>query len=270
MRKLCALAVSLFLFGCVPLPEGYLSEYTNSIAFNAPVEGLGAGYKTKETAHFIVSSYGNVDAYADMCENAYAEIMRETALYSFVPTRPYNVTVYGNASEYYSKTKMPEWSGAVAYGNALLFHQDNMNEAIVAHEMTHLIFNEFMGLNNAMDLRWINEGAAVYMETKASRYSENAYSQRLKNQIVHNPIPFSQMINLAPQTESGQNVDRWYAQVWSVVSFMISRGGSFNFSVFLKKMKDGDTMDKSLSYAYNGKWADLNALENDWLLYISR
>jgi len=136
--------------------------------------------------------------------------------------------------------------------------------------MTHLIFNEFMGLAKNDTMRWINEGTAVYIETKVSPGSEAAYSRRLNNQVASNPIPFSQMANLAPQTDSGRNVDRWYAQVWSVVRFMILRGGTFNYSVFLGRLRSGDTADKAIATVYGGTWSGLDSLETSWRLYIQQ
>ena len=257
------------LSACVPLPEDYVLQPVQ-IAMTAPADPLDPGYLEKETAHFRISSYSDIDAYAEDCEAFYSAIMRETGLYSFVPPQPYRISIYRDSQEYHSKTKMPEWSGGAAYGNALLLYSGPSFAATAAHEMTHLVFNEFMGLGGSdRNILWINEGLAVYMETKASQASESAYYRIFRDSILGNPIPFSQMIVLAPQNESARSSERWYAQAWSVVSFMLARGGSFNFSVFLGRIKAGDTLDQALSYAYKD-WQNLSALENAWLLYIKR
>lgn len=265
----CGILLLLFQASCVPLPEDYVSP-ERQISLNAPADGLDTDSFSKETAHFRISAYSGIDTYADECESLYAGIMRETGLYSFVPPEPYNITVYRDAAEYHRKTGMPEWSGGAAYGNALMLYAGHGFNSSAAHEMTHLIFNEFMGLKgNLRENLWINEGLAVYMETKSDRNSESAYYRRFKNQILNNPMPFSQMVNLAPQNESSRSTERWYAQVWSVVSFMLSRGGSFNFSVFLGRLKEGDSQDQALAYAYTD-WKNMEELEKAWLLYINR
>ena len=257
------------LCSCVPLPDDYKSSDAG-FAYNAPAEGLDPGFLSQETAHFKISAYSRIDEISDYCEELYAAIMRETGLYSFVPSEPYKITVYRDSSEYHSKTRLPSWSGGAAYGNALLLYEGTSLGATAAHEMTHLIFNEYMGMNrNNSEYIWINEGLAVYMETKFSRISEAAYSRRFNNRIANNPIPFSQMVNLAPANESSKDTDRWYAQVWSVVRFMLERGGSFNFSVFISRLKSGDTIDQALEYAYKD-WPSSKALEEAWLLHISR
>lgn len=265
----CGMLLLLFQTACVPLPEDYLSQ-PQQISLTAPAAGLDSDSFTKETAHFRISAYSGIDIYAEECEALYSGIMRETGLYSFVPPEPYNITIYRDAEEYHRKTGMPEWSGGAAYGNALMLYSSPDFNAAAAHEMTHLIFNEFMGLNrNVRENLWINEGLAVYMETKASRKSESAYYSRFKKQILNNPLPFSQMVNLAPQNESQQGTERWYAQAWSVVSFMLSRGGSFNFSVFLGRLKEGDSQDNALAYAYTD-WHSMDELEKAYLIYINR
>lgn len=266
------LALAL-LGGCVPLPEGALDQQAVSrTSLDAPFKGLDPGYKTEETMHFRLSAYDSASAarYAALCEENYSRIMQDLGIYSFVPSRPYNVTVYRDAAEYHVKTGQPEWSGGAAYGNALLLYEGAGLTATMAHEMTHLVFNEFMGLSQAADLRWLNEGVAVYEETRSDTRSEAFFLNRVNTQVAPNPIPFSQMINLAPQTESLKNVDRWYAQVSSVAGFMIRKGGSFNFSVFLGRLRDGYAMDQAINGSFNSGWKSLAEVENAWLLEVKR
>ena len=267
---ICSLSLAAAsICSCVPLPEDYYSP-ERQISMQAPAAGLDSDASSRETAHFIISAYDNLDSYSEDCEALYASILKESGLYSFVPAEPYRITVYRNSAEYHAKTGLPGWSGGATYGNALLLYSGPSFQSYAAHEMSHLIFNEYMGLNKSVrDYLWVNEGFAVYMETSVSTVSQASYERRLKNTVAANPMPFSQMVNLAPLNESGQTTDRWYAQAWSVISFMISRGGSFNFSLFLGRLKDGESLDKALSYSYK-EWGSLDALEKAWLLYINR
>ncbi len=259
------------LCACVDLPPGTVPGAGNAVApVQSPFKGLDPGYKTEETAHFKVDAYTSEDAslYAQECEQDYTRIMQDLGLYSFVPAEPYNVVMYRDAAEYHSKTGQPDWSGGATYGNALLLYESPTLTPIMAHEMTHLIFNDFMGLSQASQLRWINEGAAVYEETRADPSDAAQYQARVNTTVAPNPIPFSQMVNLAPQDESQQNVDRWYAQVGSVVGFMIRQGGSFNFSVFLTKLRSGESVDTAISETYGTMWHKLSDVENAWKLEI--
>lgn len=271
MKYLPALLL-LGLAACVELPPSGLPEEPRSRAIESPYEGLDPGSKDQETAHFKVAAYTSPAAalYSGLCEENYTRIMQDLGLYSFVPARPYNVVVYKDAAEFHRKTGQPEWSGGAAYGNALLLYENDSNRGIIAHEMTHLVFNEFMGLSQAAQLRWLNEGVAVYEEMRADRDSAGAYAARLNASVLSNPIPFSQMVNLAPQAEARRTVDRWYAQVGSVVSFMIRNGGSFNFSLFLGALRRGADTDRALAEAYPNGWHTLAEVEKAWKLEVLR
>ncbi|MDA8131862.1 MAG: peptidase MA family metallohydrolase [Elusimicrobia bacterium] len=271
MRLLPALPL-LFLCACVDVPTGSAPAAAVPQPVESPFQGLDPGFKTEETAHFVVKAYSSPTAalYASLCEENYTRIMQDLGLYSFVPARPYNVMVYKDADEFHRKTGQPDWSGGAAYGNALLLFEGQGQGAIIAHEMTHLVFNEFMGLSQASHLRWLNEGAAVYEETRADVADAGIYAGRVAATVADNPIPFSQMVNLAPQTESQKDVDRWYAQVWSVVSFLIRRGGSFNFSIFLTKLRDGADVDRALAETYTGLWSKFSDVETSWKLEVQR
>ncbi|PIU19828.1 MAG: hypothetical protein COT18_05455 [Elusimicrobia bacterium CG08_land_8_20_14_0_20_59_10] len=267
-----AAAVFLCLAGCVPLPEGALQNSTQGRALESPFKELDPGYKTEETAHFLVKAYtpSAVSYHAALCEENYRRIMQDLGIYSFVPARPYNVVIYRDSAEYRSKTGQPEWSGGAAYGNVLLLYEGPGLRSTMAHEMTHLIFNEFMGLAQAGQHRWLNEGVAVYEERRSSAQTEAFYSRRVNEAVAPNPIPFSQMVNLAPLGESLKNVDRWYAQVGSVAGFMIRDGGSFNFSLFLAKLRDGASPDQAIAGAYSGSWKKLDDVEKAWLIDVKR
>jgi hypothetical protein len=237
-------------------------------ATEPPYTGLAPGSKTYESAHFLVKAYSSETAvsYSVICEESYNRVMGDVGLYSFAPAKPYNIVVYKDADEYIKKTGQPNWSGGISYGNAILVYESQGAAAILAHEMTHLIFNEFMGLAGSGDFKWINEGLAVYEETRASVSSKTAYSRRVASLVEPNPIPFSQMINLAPQGEQTAAVEQWYAQAGSVVAFMINEGGSLGFSIFITRLKSGSTPDAAAAEAFRGLWKDIGEIEKAWLL----
>jgi len=271
MTKLPALLLFLLpCCACVDVPTGAAPAAETALPVESPYKALDPGFKTVETAHFSVQAYGSEPSarYASACETNYTRIMQDLGLYSFVPARPYNVVIYKDAAEFHAKTGQPDWSGGAAYGNALLLYEGDGLQATMAHEMTHLVFNEFMGLSQAASLRWLNEGVAVYEEGRSSRESYAYYSGAVKSLVAVNPIPFSQMVNLAPQNESRSGVERWYAQVGSVAAFLIKQGGSFNFSLFLGRLRDGADTDRALAETYTGMWRTLSEVEKPWQLEV--
>ncbi|MFA6433350.1 MAG: hypothetical protein WCW52_01510 [Elusimicrobiales bacterium] len=273
--RLCVFAaLCLFTAGCVPLPEETLKSMAAASpvtqATEPPYAGLAPGYKTYESAHFMVKAYSSETAvaYSVICEANYSRVMSDVGLYSFAPAKPYNIVVYKDADEYRKKTNQPEWSGGLSYGNAILVYESEGAAGTLAHEMTHLIFNEFMGPANSVNLKWINEGLAVYEETRASAASQAVYNQRLVSQVAPNPIPFAQMINLAPQSEQIGSVERWYAQAYSVVAYMINEGSTLGFSSFITSLKAGAATDAAIGDAFPNLWKKPGDLEKAWLLHI--
>ncbi len=261
----------LALCSCVPVPEEMRKDLPPvTHAVEAPYKGLEPGYKTNESAHFLVKAYSSETASSISlkCEADYNRIMNDAGLYSFAPAKPYNVVVYRDLEEFMAKTGQPKWSGGVAYGNAILIYESEGADAVLSHEMTHLIFNEFLGLAATPALKWLNEGLAVYEETRGSWQSKAAYASRRSSLVAPNPIPFSQMINLAPQGEQDAVVEKWYAQCGSVVEFLIKEGGTLGFSIFLSRIKDGATVDAAAGNAFSALGRNLDDIEKAWLLYI--
>jgi len=280
MKKILTLPLLFCLCACVDVPMDALPGA--AVVPPQPTamtdQGLDPGYKTQETAHFRVDAYGPeaTARYAALCEDNYTRIMQDLGLYSFAPARPYNVIIYKDLAELHAKVRLasgeslPEWSGGLAKGNALLLVEGASLEATMPHEMTHLVYNDFMGLSAAARMAWLNEGLAVYEQTRADTVSAGAYASRVNAAVAPNPIPFTQMVNLAPLDERNMDVDRWYAQVGSVVGFMIRQGGSFNFSLFLTRLRSGADVDKALLETYGGMWSKLSDVEKVWKLEIQR
>jgi hypothetical protein len=272
MKKLLPVLL-LCCCACVDIPTGAdVPQAASQQPVSSPFKGLDPGYKSQESAHFALDAYTSSGAslYTSLCEENYSRIMQDLGIYSFVPARPYNVVIYRDAVEYHAKTGQLEWSGGATYGNALLLYEGGGLKGTLGHEMTHLIFNEFMGLSQAAQLRWLNEGVAVYEEMRSNPASMAFYTAKLAETVSANPIPFTQMVNLAPQDEANRGVDRWYTQVGSVAGFMIRQGGSFNFSLFLGKLRDGAAMDKAIEVTYPNVWKTFADVEKAWQLEVKR
>ena len=265
---LCALSFG----GCVPIDEAMLPKTQSSQAIEAPYKGLDPGYKSSESLHFIVKAYSSetVQRYSALCEENYQRIMRDLGIYSFVPSKPYNIVIYKDGAEYRLKTSQPDWSGGITYGNAILIYESEISVGVLAHEMTHLIFNEFMGLSVPEGLRWLNEGLAVYEEMRADYRSKAFYEEKITKDISLNPVPFSQLMNLVPRGQKDAIIERWYAQAGSVAAFMLRQGGALSFSSFLGSLKDGRSIDSAVAGSFSGLWNDMKDVERAWLLEVKR
>lgn len=259
----------MLLASCIPYPgelpdDGRGRSHVGIIDGVYP--GLDAGAQENSSLHFRVKAYGQdtVLVISQTAEAAYTRIMIDTGLNSFQPRGLYQIVVYGTQDEYRKKTGQPEWSAGVAVGNAIYTFISPRLEAVLSHEVTHLIWFEFMGRSNP-DYRWINEGLAVYQENKAigSRGQGDMFAA-LRGGMRAQSIPMDQMIHLVPATERAYDVSLWYAQAESMVRFMIERGGRLGFSQFLGALRYDKTLDNAVAEGFSGSWRTLEEVERDW------
>lgn len=258
MRSSTAFAVlaAAAAAGCVSVDE-IVEPASPAPAADAGFPRLDPGASRLDSLHFRTEAYGadKAAAASEMAEALYRKVMEDTALYSFMPRELYPLVVYGSREEYLRKTRLPEWSGGVSVGRSLYMHEGAGLRPVLAHEMTHLVFGEYLGRADPA-LRWVNEGLAVYEEVEAS----GAWRGRAATR----PIPFREMVNLAPLGEKDALVNDWYGQVGSVVRFMIERGGRVGFGEFLKALKDGRSADEAVRQGFPGGWTSMAALEAAW------
>jgi hypothetical protein len=198
---------------------------------------------------------------------------------------------------------MPPWSGGAAIteplGNILsseraikartkiVTFENAASPPLLAHEITHLIFNEFMETesNNTLHtLRWLNEGLAMYEEIQAYPQEDQkeflpAVHRLLKNQS----LSFQDVIRKDLTTYSSQPIGTffyqgrqhaysaihlWYWQVGSIVEFLIRQNGTYNFYLFLYALKQNKDLITALREAYPARWGNLSDLEIEWKAWL--
>lgn len=264
----------LILAACVPVPEVPSSRRPTVIEPPRPLvttadvfPGLDPGGKELASLHFNVRAYGSqrTAQVAELAETLYNKIMLDTGLYSFKPRGLYGIIIYATRDEYLKKTQQPEWSGGVSVGNSIYTYENSGMSMTLAHEMTHLIFHEYMG-SPRLEHRWINEGLAVYEENargKAEGFAVGMTPEQ-KAMLRAAPLPFDQMINLVPATERERTVNMWYVQVGEVVRYLIETGGRNGFSQFLAELRNGKSLDESLRAAFPGPIGGAYQFEEVW------
>jgi len=269
---LCAL--SLMVSACVPLsqlPPGSVEGVEQAAAQKEASEtvtfpDIDPGGTQVTTLHFVLRGYTDADLrpISVMAESLYNKIGSDTGLYSYLAGGQYKILVYKDRAEYLTKTKLPDWSRAVASGDTLYLYPGLDLEPVLAHEMTHLLFNSFMGQEAALKYRWINEGLAMNQEMSKVTDGSRSYPTSANSNIRQNRIPFSQMTFFTPLTEEKRAVDTWYQQVQSVVSYLLNQGSALNFAGMLTALRNGIDIDRAIADNYPGKFRNLIEVENAW------
>lgn len=259
------LTLCLLLAGCVPLPPEQMPKPGGRVT-QTRFPGLDPGSFEQSSLHFSVRCYSSANArkVSEWAESSYSRIMQDTGLYSFSPSGLYPILVYGTHDEFIKKTAQPGWSTGLAVGNAVFSYEGPDLETTLAHEITHLIFYEYMG-PRASAFVWINEGLAVYQELKVpSAAARRNYYHSMKAGFKARSLPFPEMAAFKPASEKDRSVSLWYAQAAGVVEFLIERGGRLGFSIFLKRLRDGKDLESALREGFPGRWSGLAHLESSW------
>jgi hypothetical protein len=271
MRSIVFLALIVGSLGaCVPVDEVESGmpppSQTPIRADGQPFADLDAGAYQLDSLHFRIRAYGqdNAKQVADGAEASYQRIMQDTNLYSFQPRDLYHIVVYGSQQEYDQKTLQPVWSGGCSVGNSIYTFSGPLMQETIAHEMTHLIWYEYMGrAQQEQNQRWLNEGLAVYEELKTAGAPRDPFTlQRSTRRVT--PLTVDQLENLVPATEREKTVSLWYAESEDFTRFLIERGGRMGFSQFMQALKDGRTFDDAVNSSYVGQWRSLADAYQAW------
>ena len=230
------------------------------------VPHIDPGGTSITSLHFTLRGYTENDLrpLSVTAENLYNKIGTDTGLYSFLASGSYLIVVYRDRSEYLEKTRQPEWSRAVAVSSGIYTYPGPDVQPMLAHELTHLIFNAYLG-PRMREFRWINEGLAMYEELAQMNASDrSAFQTSQQKQLRQNRMSFSQMSFFVPATEEQRRVDLWYQQVESVVAFMLAQGSALNFANMLNELRTGVDIDRAIANNYPGRFQSLAELENSW------
>lgn len=255
--------------------------------------------------HFVVYGYdsGKNMKTAEIAEDVYKKVMFDTNLMSFKPRENYRITIYRTPEEYRHKTGLPAWSGGGAMTKPLgqvlpeergdrartsiVTFESVLSAPLIAHEVTHLIFGEFMAFETSADfgrVLWLNEGLATFEEMEFyGEGSRGDFVQVARSIVKHEVFPISELITFRPmqtipqnmgryhfmnQPHDYTNIDLWYWHVQYLTQFLIQREGQYSFYIFLNGLKNGKIFVDALQEAYPGKWRTLGELENEWRQWI--
>lgn len=137
-----------------------------------------------------------------------------------------------------------------AFSNHRIFIGVGLDSRLIVHETTHLLLDQSLG-NRALGLpAWLNEGFASYMEPNSRPYDASRFRS--------GGLPLRSM-----STVSGtpSHIGAFYQKSTSVVSFLVQYNGEAAFQELLAELRQGKTVDQSLTAVYG---FDTDGLEARW------
>ncbi|MEK7812730.1 MAG: peptidase MA family metallohydrolase, partial [Candidatus Desantisbacteria bacterium] len=183
-----------------------------------------------------------------------------------------HVYIHNTANDYQKITNKNAQTSGCSFGELRSIHSyldaEYLFEAIIPHELCHVILYEFMEHNKIP--KWIDEGLATFAETRyCSAY--NQQYQELLNKIragKYFPVEALDNTNITKGKEI-ENIHLWYVQTLSIVTYLLNEYGQDKFfNNFLLNLKNGKDLDCSLSAAYSPDITCMSELEQRWLEYV--
>ena len=203
----------------------------------------------------------------DSAENYYTDIIEDLGFRRFDFWSWDNrakIYLFQEADAYHADTKRDTWSGAeVNVQNRTIktfIGQKYFFDSILPHEMTHIIFREFVGEKTVLPL-WIDEGTACSQE-KAYLESRIREAKSLLLEGSYTRLRDFSGLNLSAL----DNPPAFYAQAASLVAYLIEYFGRDKFLDFSRQLRDGIKWQEALKSVYG--FINLEDMEAKWKEYM--
>ncbi|MGC8837106.1 MAG: peptidase MA family metallohydrolase [Anaerolineae bacterium] len=132
-------------------------------------------------------------------------------------------------------------------------------EMVIGHELSHLV----VGLATRNPLgglpRWLDEGLAMYAEGDLPPANRQALERAVRQGTLIS------VRSLSGYTGDPEQVDLYYAEVYSVVQFLLERYGRDRMRELLQRFKEGTYQEEALRQVYGLSLDELDAAWREWL-----
>lgn len=257
---------------------------------------LAGDWQELKGEHFIVY-YKQSDEFARNVLNKAEDCYRFSAQdlgYSRVSdfwtwNKRVKIYIYNDHESFLTATSQPSWSqGSADYTNKMISSyawSDGFLESLLPHEITHLVFRDFVGFKGEVPL-WLDEGVAQWEEQPKRKALRRVAKDYLANKRFYSLSQLMRMdhaalnkkadIGPAAQnsntsvSQTGQQKDdaeitTFYIQSASLVGFLVERYGSESFTVFCRQLRDGKSLEEALNFSYASYMKNINELEKKWM-----
>lgn len=227
--------------------------------------------------HFIVY-YGADEAFARAvlrkAEYCYSRVASDLGYVRYANfwqwDKRVKIMIYPDQSSFLSATGQPSWS----IGNANYSKKEISSfagcerfvEETLPHEITHLIFRDFVGFRGQVPL-WLDEGVAQWQEPSKKQVVRflvrQLYDQKkllTLQTLTHTDVR---------QVSDDQAAQNFYVQSASLVGFLIDKYGTERFAELCRQLRDGKSLNDALRFVYPSQMRDLSELEDQWLAHVS-
>ncbi len=234
------------------------------------------GWHEIKGQHFLVYHQGHsvfADKVLKRSEREYHRITKDLGITRYgnfwVWGRRVKIYIHHSKASFVKETGGPAWVGGKAnYVDRVIRSyagSDKFLDTVLPHEITHLIFREFVGFDSDVPL-WLDEGVAQWEEV-SEREKRLKLARRLHE--LGRSIPIAKLTRTdIRRVPSGMKAIEFYAQAASLVGFMIEEFGARRFRAFCGHLRDGKSMNDALRFAYPTAMRNLSELESAWKRHL--
>lgn len=147
--------------------------------------------------------------------------------------------------------------GEVFFSDTAIVSADMYPHDVLRHELAHIVMRQALKGPFGNAPAWLDEGTAVYAQSQPLSGEEGV----LQSAIRGNRVFSLRMMTSGSLARSESDVNLFYAQSWSVVSYLIETHGEEKFAALLAALREGNAIDEALESVYG---FDQDGLDNAW------
>jgi len=172
------------------------------------------------------------------------------------------IYIYPDRETFQDSSLQPEWSEGLANYNRkeIISYEwhEGFVETLLAHEIAHLVFRDYVGFNGGIPL-WLDEGVAQWEEHPKREVIRDEVRELLKKDEL---IPLAELTKMDIRGSADEaQVRRFYIQAAMLVGFLVEEYGASRFVNFCRNLRDGKNLDDALRFAYPTNFRKLDDLE---------
>ena len=179
------------------------------------------------------------------------------------------IYIYPSQEAYLEATGGVKWSHGLADYDKKEIHsyerKEGFLDAMLPHEMTHLIFRDYVGFKGGIPL-WLDEGVAQWEEPAKRAVARQVMKYLIANGRVYTMKELTET-DVRGITDTSE-VANFYVQAVSVIDFLVEEIGASEFITFCRQLRDGKSFEEALTFAYPTSMRTLSELEEKWKRYI--
>jgi len=247
-----------------------------NLLFGASLPAAEPDYRQLRSEHFFINYH------PDVKQDYVYKIKNKAEGFYRIITSEFNFTrnefwLWENRAEifiakdrqdYLKRFNCSKWSGAcVNYQKKLIYTYPDQERfvSILAHELTHIVFREFMG-EGEFPL-WLDEGISTYIEDKrgGGSYKKSLFllEQSLKDGSYIKLSQLDKITSASLKNKPEEYINLFYVESFSLVNFLKREYGEYSFSRFLYYLRQGHSIEKALA-KISYRLQDFESLEKLW------